>query len=200
MTTASLSKSVPKLQSKYAFKIMKSPVGDLKLVASDNGLAAVVWVRKHSGSTKVPAAHEDAKHPVLQKAEKQLTEYFAGTRTKFDLKLDLQGTEFQKKVWKALLAIPCGTTVSYADIARKIGKPKAVRAVGNANNRNPICIVAACHRVISSSGKLAGYAGGLDVKAALLTHESIPHPRHLLPQYSRLNRAPLHTGHSRLLR
>jgi methylated-DNA-[protein]-cysteine S-methyltransferase len=162
----------------YSYKIMRSPVGDLKLIASDAGLAAIIWADKKpaimkANKTKVPAAHENAGHPILRQAEKQLAEYFAKKRMKFDLSLDLQGTEFQKKVWKALLGIPFGTTVSYADIAKKIGKPKAVRAVGSANNKNPICIIAACHRVVSSSGTLAGYAGGLDTKVALLAHESV---------------------------
>lgn len=163
--------------TQHAYKVVKSPVGALKLVASDKGLSAIIWADRKQGmkpnKTRVPAAHEDARHPVLREAEKQLSEYFAKKRTKFYLSLDLDGTEFQKKVWKALLDIPFGTTVSYADIARKIGKPKAVRAVGSANNKNPICIIAACHRVVSSSGTLAGYAGGLDTKAALLAHESI---------------------------
>ncbi len=168
MITASTS-FVPK----YFFKFVSSPVDELKLVASDKGLTAIVWADKQPNKTKVPLARENPKHPMLLRTEKQLSEYFAQKRTKFDLPLDLQGTDFQKKVWKALLNIPYGKTVSYADVAQKIGKPKAVRAVGNANNRNPICIVAACHRVVSSSGALTGYAGGLDTKAALLTLESV---------------------------
>lgn len=163
--------------TEYSYKIIKSPVGRLKLVASDKGLAAIVWADKKGAlkpnKTKVPEAHEDPGHPILRETEKQLAGYFAKKRTKFDLSLDLRGTEFQKKVWKALLDIPFGRTMSYADIARKIGKPKAVRAVGSANNKNPVCIIAACHRVVSSSGTLAGYAGGLDTKAALLAHESV---------------------------
>lgn len=153
--------------------IIASPVGDLKLVASDKGLAAVIWARSQPNKTKVSASTEHKNHSILRDAEKQLSEYFTRKRTKFDLTFDLKGTEFQQKVWKSLLSIPYGTTVSYADIARKIGKPKAVRAVGNANNKNPICIVAACHRVVSSSGALTGYAGGLDAKATLLTLESV---------------------------
>ena len=89
------------------------------------------------------------------------------------MKLDFHGSDFQKKVWKALLAIPYGQTVSYGDIAKKIGQPKASRAVGMANNKNPICIIAACHRVVGSSGALTGYAGGLKVKAQLLKLEGI---------------------------
>jgi len=157
----------------YFYKIIPSPVGDLKLIASEKGLSAIVWVRSQTNKTKVPTATENKNHAVLCEVEKQLSEYFAHKRTKFDLKFDRRGTEFQQKVWKSLLTIPYGKTVSYADIAKKLGKPKAVRAVGNANNKNPICIIAACHRVVSSSGTLTGYAGGLDTKAALLALESV---------------------------
>ncbi|HEX7724906.1 MAG TPA: methylated-DNA--[protein]-cysteine S-methyltransferase [Candidatus Paceibacterota bacterium] len=163
------------LSRDYFYTIITSPVGELKLVASDAGLAAVTWVtcpNDKPNKTKVPDARENAKHPILAETQKQLTEYFAGKRTKFDLKLDMEGTPFQKSVWKTLLAIPYGETVSYTDVAKKVGKPKAVRAVGNANNRNPICIIAACHRVVASSGDLAGYAGGIEAKKALLALES----------------------------
>jgi len=104
-------------------------------------------------------------------AERQLAEYFSGRRKAFDLRLDFAGTEFQKKVWRALLTIPFGETRSYGEIAKQIGSPKAVRAVGAANGRNPISIVAPCHRVIGSTGKLTGFAGGLDTKAFLLDLE-----------------------------
>ena len=101
----------------------------------------------------------------------QLREYFAGTRTRFELDLDFVGTEFQKQVWAALLTIPFGETRSYSEIARQIGNPSAVRAVGAANGKNPISIVAPCHRVIGASGKLTGFAGGLEAKERLLTLE-----------------------------
>jgi methylated-DNA-[protein]-cysteine S-methyltransferase len=114
---------------------------------------------------------EDKKHPVLIQAENQLKEYFSGKRKKFELKLDWHGTDFQKKVWKALLSIPYGKTASYADIAKKVGTPKAVRAVGSANAKNPVCIIAPCHRVITSSGALGGYSGGLENKKLLLDLE-----------------------------
>src|SRR5262249_60006260 len=107
--------------------------------------------------------------------ERQLGEYFAGRRKVFDLELDFAGTAFQKSVWQALLTIPFGETRSYAEVARQIGNPAAVRAVGAANGRNPISIVAPCHRVIGSTGKLTGFAGGLDVKARLLAHEGAGH-------------------------
>jgi methylated-DNA-[protein]-cysteine S-methyltransferase len=118
----------------------------------------------------IPEA-EDVAHPVLVETERQLVEYFAGSRKAFTLKLDVDGTAFQRKVWTALLTIPFGETRSYAQIARQIGNPDAVRAVGAANGRNPVSIVAPCHRVIGSTGKLTGFAGGLDVKARLLALE-----------------------------
>jgi methylated-DNA-[protein]-cysteine S-methyltransferase len=114
---------------------------------------------------------EDNRHPVLLETERQLREYFAGKRKRFDVKMDFAGTEFQRKVWQALLAIPFGETRSYGDIARQVGNPAAVRAVGAANGRNPISIIAPCHRVVGSTGKLTGFAGGLAVKAQLLALE-----------------------------
>ena len=163
-----------KIVSAYSYKVMKSPVGDLTLVASDKGLAAILWKGDSPKRVRLSttAMREDKKHPVLAQAESELKEYFAGTRTRFTVELDfVSGTEFQKKVWKALLAIPFGKTVSYGQIAAQIGKPKAARAVGSANNKNPISIIAACHRVIGSSGKLTGYAGGMKNKALLLKLE-----------------------------
>jgi len=111
-------------------------------------------------------------HPILCEAECQLREYFAGERQQFDMPYDTVGTEFQKKVWQALLTIPFGETRSYQQIAEQIGNPKAVRAVGAANGKNPLSIMAPCHRVIGSNGKLTGFAGGLTVKAFLLELES----------------------------
>ena len=108
---------------------------------------------------------------MLLETERQLNDYFSGKRTSFSLKLDFKGTEFQKKVWAALLTIPFGETRSYGQIAKQIRKPKAVRAVGAANGRNPIPIIAPCHRVIGSTGKLIGSAGGLEAKALLLALE-----------------------------
>jgi methylated-DNA-[protein]-cysteine S-methyltransferase len=155
----------------YISKTIRSPVGALTLIASDDGLAAILWENDKPGRVRLDVVAEDAKHPVLVETERQLDEYFAGRRKAFDLTLDPAGTEFQKKVWRALLTIPYGETRTYAQIARQIGSPKAVRAVGAANGRNPISIVAPCHRVIGSSGELTGFAGGLDVKAKLLRLE-----------------------------
>ena len=154
-------------------KFIDSPVGRLTLVASDDGLAAILWENEDPVRVRLNIVGEDDSHPVLLKAERQLREYFARKRKVFDLKLDAIGTDFQKKVWRALLTIPFGETRSYADIARQIGSPKAVRAVGAANGRNPISIVAPCHRVIGTNGTLTGFAGGLEVKAYLLRLEGI---------------------------
>lgn len=157
----------------YFFKMMPSPVGKLKLVASEKGLAAILW--ENDGSERVAIgtdATEDIAHPLLLETERQLNDFFSGKRTSFSLPLDFQGTEFQKKVWNALLIIPFGETRSYAQIARQIGNADAVRAVGAANGKNPISIVAPCHRVIGASGKLTGFAGGLENKAYLLDLES----------------------------
>jgi methylated-DNA-[protein]-cysteine S-methyltransferase len=154
------------------YKIVKSPVGALKLVATDKKLIAVLWQADKPGRVRLGAMQEKGDHPVLLAAEAQLAEYFAGRRRKFELNLDFSGTEFQKKVWAALLEIPFGETRSYADIARRIGNPRAMRAVGAANGRNPISIIAPCHRVIGASGKLTGFAGGLETKAYLLALEA----------------------------
>jgi len=159
---------------RHVYKIMDSPVGRLTLVASDRGLAAILWEQDRPGRVpQVRGATEthDRKHPVLAEAEGQLREYFAGTRQAFTLTLDAAGTPFQKKVWNALLTIPFGETRSYGEIARQIGHPAAVRAVGAANGRNPLSIVAPCHRVIGAGGQLTGFAGGLEVKARLLALE-----------------------------
>ena len=157
----------------YFFKEMDSPVGWLKLVGSDRGLAAVLWEDDNPKRVRVREYMRDDNHPILLDAEKQLKEYFAGTRKEFTVKLDPIGTDFQKEVWKALEAIPYGQTRTYSDIAREIGNLKAVRAVGAANGRNPISIVVPCHRVIGASGELTGFAGGLEAKASLLSLEGV---------------------------
>lgn len=150
---------------------MPSPVGKLTLVANDRGLVAVLWEDDDPKRVRLGPLQEDADHPVLMEAERQLRDYFDGRLEKFSLELDFAGTEFQKQVWAALLTIPFGETRSYAQIAEQIGNPGAVRAVGAANGRNPISIIAPCHRVIGSNGKLTGFAGGMDAKAYLLKLE-----------------------------
>jgi len=152
----------------YAFKTIPSPVGELKLVASDKGLAAILWENDRPGRVRLGPMVEDARHPILVETERQLRDYFSGARQAFSVPLDFQGTAFQKQVWAALLAIPFGETRSYAEIARQLGRPTASRAVGAANGRNPISIIAPCHRVVGANGALTGFAGGLEAKALLL--------------------------------
>lgn len=155
-----------------AYKFVDSSVGQLKLVASSKGLVAILWENDSPRRVRLEELSEDVNHPVLLKTERQLSEYFAGKRDSFALSLDMRGTPFQNSVWEALLAIPFGETRSYGELAKQLGNPYATRAVGAANGRNPISIVVPCHRVIGSSGKLTGFAGGLDVKAHLLELES----------------------------
>lgn len=155
------------------FTTIPSPVGALKLVASDAGLVAILWETDRDGRVRLGAMEETPDHPVLAEATRQLGDYFAGRRTAFDLPLDFRGSAFQKQVWAALLTIPFGETRSYGQIARQIGRPSASRAVGAANGRNPISIVAPCHRVIGTGGALTGFAGGLEAKAFLLAHEGV---------------------------
>lgn len=155
-----------------------SPLGPIVIAATDQGLAGL-WFAENQRHSPVeltgPAAWpEDAGHPVLQQASRQLGDYFAGRRSQFDLPLDLRcGTAFQQSVWQALLDISQGEVTSYGEVSRRIGKPAAVRAVGGAIGRNPISIIVPCHRVTGSSGALTGYAGGLDRKTALLRLEGV---------------------------
>ncbi len=146
------------------YAVMNSPMGPLTLTSTEKGLASV-----HFGKSlpKGVTADETGKSEVV----KQLSEYFDGTRTQFDLALDVEGTAFQKSVWNQLLQIPYGETRSYGDIAKAIGKPAASRAVGMANHNNPIAIVIPCHRVVGQNGSLTGYAGGLHLKEQLLSIE-----------------------------
>jgi methylated-DNA-[protein]-cysteine S-methyltransferase len=155
----------------YTFTTMASPVGELKLVANGSRLAAILWENDKPNRVRLGAMTESAEAPILLLAVAQLEEYFAGSRRRFELDLDFTGTEFQKRVWQALLTIPFGETRSYSEIARQIGSPSAVRAVGAANGKNPLSIVAPCHRVIGMSGKLTGFAGGLEAKERLLRLE-----------------------------
>ncbi len=147
----------------YAFA--PSPIGELLLVASDDGLVRVEFP---PSDAPADATRDDAR---LVPVMRQLDEYFAGKRVQFDLKIALHGTEFQLAVWHALQKIPYGETRSYSEIARTIGRPAAVRAVGAANGANPIPIIVPCHRVIGSNGSLTGFGGGLGVKRRLLDLE-----------------------------
>lgn len=152
-------------------KWIDSPVGKLKLVASDKALVAILWERDNPARVRLGELAQTSSHPVLAQTERQLAEYFAGRRRTFSVPLDLRGTPFQRGVWEALLAIPFGETRTYHEIAAQLGNPQATRAVGAANGRNPISIVVPCHRVIGASGKLTGFAGGLDAKSLLLNLE-----------------------------
>ena len=154
------------------YKFADTPVGKLKLVASDRGLVAILWENDRPHRVRLSELVENPQHPILVETERQLAEYFAGKRQDFDISLDMRGTPFQKNVWEALLAIPFGETRSYGQLARQLGNPNATRAVGAANGRNPISIIVPCHRVIGSSGSLTGFAGGLDTKSRLLDLEN----------------------------
>lgn len=150
-----------------------TPLGRATLAATPRGLAGVWFVGQRHYPQPMALGLCDDRHPTLQLAAQQLQAFLAGTRRQFELPLDLDaGTPFQQSVWQALLQIPIGTTCSYADVGAAIGKPTAVRAVGAAVGRNPLCIVVPCHRVVGSNGALTGYAGGLARKAQLLALEA----------------------------
>jgi methylated-DNA-[protein]-cysteine S-methyltransferase len=149
----------------------ESPLGRMLLAASDQGLAGVWFVGQRHGPDS-SGWREEPQHPVLREAMAQLQAYFAGERQDFDLPLDLQaGTPFQQSVWDALQRIPRGGTTSYAELARRLGRPQAARAIGAAVGRNPVSVVVPCHRVLGTGGALTGYAGGLERKTALLQLE-----------------------------
>ena len=141
----------------------KSPLGDILISYNDHAITGAIFDGQQTS--------EYAENTVITECIKQLDEYFGGTRQSFDLPLEPKGTDFQKSVWLALQSIPYGETRSYAQVASLLGRPKASRAVGGANNKNPIHIIIPCHRVIGANGALTGYAGGLERKTTLLTLE-----------------------------
>lgn len=143
-----------------------SPLGPIRLEARDDALVGLRFEPPSGAIT------EPSRHPILVEASAQLDAWFEGRRLDFELPLTLEGTDFQRAVWAALGALPYGVTVSYAELARAVGRPKAVRAVGAANGRNPISLVLPCHRVIGASGALTGYRFGVDRKRWLLAHEA----------------------------
>ncbi len=153
------------------FRVYESPIGKLILRASGLGLTRMDFGDRVDDLDQIEAAPVSMDNEYLKAAALQLDEYFAGRRTSFDVSLDLRGTPFQMAAWRGLLLIPCGATCSYGTLASRIGRPKAVRAVGGANHNNPISIIVPCHRVIGSDGKLTGYGGGLWRKEWLLDHE-----------------------------
>ncbi|HMK30824.1 MAG TPA: methylated-DNA--[protein]-cysteine S-methyltransferase [Terriglobales bacterium] len=151
------------------YSLYASPIGRLLLGVSDRGLAYLEFAGRSSGAQARKGWVESEEKTARWRA--QLDEYFRGNLKQFDLPLDLEGTDFQKRCWNALLRIPYGKTRSYAEIAREVGSPRGFRAVGMANHDNPVAIVVPCHRVIASDGKLGGYGGGLEVKEKLLKLE-----------------------------
>jgi methylated-DNA-[protein]-cysteine S-methyltransferase len=151
------------------FSVMPSPVGRLMLTGDEHVLTGVYFENDTQLPAPLPAWIQDDRP--LTAAREQLNEYFAGKRKHFELPLALEGTAFQRRVWEALTGIPFGTTISYAELARRVAMPKAMRAVGAANGRNPISIVVPCHRVIGADGSLTGYGGGLPRKRWLLELE-----------------------------
>jgi methylated-DNA-[protein]-cysteine S-methyltransferase len=164
---------MPNADSPISHRSVASPVGPLMLAASDEAVVAIEFevnrhpVRRTAAWREVGAAP----HPLLDAAEAQLAEYFAGRRRQFELPLAPSGTPFQQRVWQALCEIPYGETWSYGELARHLGNAKAMRAVGAANGRNPVPIVIPCHRVIGTNGSLVGFGGGLPVKRQLLALE-----------------------------
>ncbi|MCC6138501.1 MAG: methylated-DNA--[protein]-cysteine S-methyltransferase [Bdellovibrionaceae bacterium] len=153
--------------SKIFSRTINSPIGKMRISCTDKGISELHILGSKEKSTKASDSH-----PLLKKAEKQLNDFFAKKRESFDLPLDLTGTEFQKEAWKALCKIPYGETRSYGEQAKSMGRTSHFsRAVGGANNKNPIAIIIPCHRVVGSTGALVGYAGGLHIKEALLELE-----------------------------
>lgn len=140
-------------------------------VQEAGGKLTRIWVGNRVGA--VPEGYELRETPLLQEARRQLNAYFAGKLKVFDIPYSLEGTPFQQKVWRALCDIPYGTCITYGELAKRIGDPKACRAVGMANGRNPLPILVPCHRVIGSGGRLTGYTGGLDIKIKLLQIEGV---------------------------
>lgn len=158
------------------FQKFKSPLGPLVLVADDQHLLAVIFLRQWKIFVEKFGDISEGSNPVLRQAARQLGDYFAGRRTSFDVPLKPAGTAFQRKAWQALARIPFGKVITYRQQASLLGDPKACRAIGRANGLNPLCIIRPCHRVIGSNGKLTGYAGGLRAKEFLLRLEGFSGP------------------------
>lgn len=160
-----------------SFTRFSSPVGELVLTATEAGLTGIYFPTSRHGPPPLERddwVEDDGRGPgsaVLARTRRQLEEYFAGKRTTFDVALAAEGTDFERRVWNALQAIPYGTTLSYGELARRVGDARATRAVGAANGKNPIPIIVPCHRVVGSRGELTGFGGGIDRKRWLLEHE-----------------------------
>ncbi|HZW62622.1 MAG TPA: methylated-DNA--[protein]-cysteine S-methyltransferase [Flavobacteriaceae bacterium] len=153
---------------------IQSPIGNITITGNSSGIASVSIASGNPAVSTSPAVPKS-----LSRCVTQLHEYFAGERQIFDLKLNPEGTDFQKRVWNLLLTVPYGKTISYLELSKLLGDVKAIRAVAGANGKNPICIIIPCHRIIGSDGSLTGYAGGISRKKWLLNHES-PHKQHTL--------------------
>lgn len=160
-----LVRRVGEFKLKISIGYLLSPLGLIKIVGQDDSVVSVEFV-SHKDEDEVIS-------PVVKEAILQLEEYFEGKRTTFELKLQLQGTEFQKRVWNELIKVPFGSVISYRELAKKVGKPQGARAVGNAVGKNPAVIIVPCHRVVKSDGTLGGYSAGIHKKMWLLEHEKI---------------------------
>ena len=158
-----MTKKVRTPAARPCFAYYDSPIGLIEIGGTSDGITSLFFVEERRP--------EIATNDACEEAVRQISEYFAGSRQEFDLPVTMEGTEFQRQVWQELQRIPFGQTVSYGDLARSIGKPSAVRAVGAANGDNPVSIIVPCHRVIGSNGGLTGYGGGLPRKQWLLKHE-----------------------------
>ncbi|AHF16983.1 methylated-DNA--[protein]-cysteine S-methyltransferase [Niabella soli] len=154
--------------TQYVYKEITSPTGPLRLITDGKHLIGVLWKPFDDAEGLI----QDAAHPVLVRTEEQLAAYFAGKRQQFELPLKFIGTDFQKRVWELLLDIPFGQTISYGEMAKRVGDIKTVRAVGGALNKNPIPIIVPCHRVVGSDGKMVGFGGGVANKIYLLDLEN----------------------------
>jgi methylated-DNA-[protein]-cysteine S-methyltransferase len=165
----------------YDYMWVSSPIGNLRLVSNGSALSGILWETERPNRVSFEPMVENINCPILNMTADQLSEYFSGRRSVFDVPLHFKGTDFQKQVWDALLTIPFGETRTYSEVAQQIGRPAAVRAVGAANGRNPIAIIAPCHRVIGMDGALTGFAGGLKAKELLLTIEGRTSSKGLIP-------------------
>jgi methylated-DNA-[protein]-cysteine S-methyltransferase len=165
----------PSADPALVYDLLDTPIGPLLLIGGGRGLRSIDF--PHNGRASMPAVGLTRDAAPLAAAAQQLREYFAGERREFDLLLDLQGTPFQRAVWEALLEIPIASTVSYGELAQRLGRPSASRAVGAANGANPVPVIVPCHRVIGASGSLTGFGGGLPIKRWLLDHERRHAPR-----------------------
>jgi methylated-DNA-[protein]-cysteine S-methyltransferase len=165
----------PDRTDRLATAVVESPIGGLRLVASDVGLREILFADASGAAAPAPAGAAPVgagEHPVLARAARELAEYFAGTRDAFTVALDARGTAFQRAAWDVLSRIPYGETITYGEQARRLGDPRKARAVGAANGRNPLPIVVPCHRVVGADGSLTGFAAGVETKRWLLRHEN----------------------------